>query len=84
MMPGVDEITELWIQLTQGRNVSLLLATAAVAVTAALDVLQRLGRARTARRLRVAAAAYAEREIAKASQKLRKSTQRLRVSGASA
>ncbi|HEY2253707.1 MAG TPA: hypothetical protein VGH74_21685 [Planctomycetaceae bacterium] len=84
MMPGVNEITEFWIRLTQGRNVSLLLATAAVALTATVDLLQRLGRARTARRLRVAAAAYAEREIAKASQKLRKPTQRLRVSGASA
>jgi hypothetical protein len=84
MIPGVNEITELWIQLTQGRNVSLLLAAAAVAVTATLDVLQRLGRARATRRLRVAAAAYAEREIANASQQLRKSAQRLRVSGASA
>lgn len=79
-----NEITGFWMRLMQGENVSLLLVAAAVAVTAAVDGLLRIGRARTARRLRVAAAAYANREIAQASRQVGNSSTRLRVSGASA
>jgi hypothetical protein len=64
MLFGVDETNELWNWLTQEENLSMLLVFAAVALTASADLVLRIARARTARRLRVAAAAYADREIA--------------------
>jgi len=83
-MYRIDEIIGIWTRLTHGRDPSVLLVTLAVAVTATLDCLVRLSRARTARRLRLAAAAYAEREIAKEPERRLIAASRLSASGVSA
>ncbi len=64
MISAINEMVGFWTWLVQDTNVSILLAIVAVAVTAIADLLVRFARARTARRLRIAATAYAQREIA--------------------
>jgi len=81
MIPDTNQIISLWTRLVDGEEVSLLLAVAAVAMAAIVDVLVRVGRARTARRLRIAAAAYAHRQMAKESPLSRSAV--LRLSAAS-
>jgi|GEM_PF-6230634 len=64
MIFEINQTIGLWTWLAEGPDASLLLAITAVAVAAILDIIVRVARARTARRLRTAAAAYAQRELA--------------------
>ena len=82
MLYRIDEVAGIWTRITQGKDPSVLLVTAALALTATVDVVVRLTRARTARRLRAAAAAYADREIAREPQRRRVVASRLSASGA--